>query len=56
MQADDLLSAPRVQQPARLRVTGKGQKERVVFLTAESYDLLQAWLAIRPASPHQAIF
>jgi len=56
LQADDLLSAPRDQQPARLRVTGKGQKERVVFLTADSYDLLQAWLAIRPASPHQAIF
>lgn len=56
LQPDDLLSAPRLQQPARLRVTGKGQKERVAFLTADSYDLLQAWLAIRPASPHQAIF
>ena len=56
LQPDDLLSAPSVEQPARLRVTGKGQKERVVFLTAESYDLLQAWLAIRPTSPHQAIF
>jgi len=56
LQSDDLLSAPGVEQPARLRVTGKGQKERVVFLTAESYDWLQAWLAIRPTSPHQAIF
>ena len=56
LQHHDLLSAPRGQQPARLRVRGKGQKERVVFLTAESYDWLQAWLAIRPASPHQAIF
>jgi integrase/recombinase XerC len=56
LQSDDLLSAPSVQQPARLRVKGKGQKERLVFLTAESYDQLQYWLAMRPDSPHQAIF
>jgi len=56
LQLDDLLSAPMVEQPARLRVMGKGQKERVVFLTAECYDLLQQWLTIRPPSPHQAIF
>lgn len=56
LQRDDLLSAPTVEQPARLRVTGKGQKERLVFLSADSYDVLQQWLAIRPASPHQAIF
>lgn len=53
---DDLLSAPSLQQPARLRVTGKGQKERLVFLSPESYALLQQWLAMRPASPHQTIF
>jgi len=56
LQADNLLSAPTLQQPARLRVTGKGQKERVVFLSADSYALLQQWLAIRPASPHPALF
>jgi site-specific recombinase XerD len=56
LHSDDLLSAPSLQQPARLRVTGKGQKERLVFLSAECYNLLQEWLTIRPASPHQAIF
>jgi len=56
LQSDDLLSAPSVQQPARLRVRGKGQKERLVFLTTESYALLQGWLAMRPDSPHQTTF
>lgn len=56
LQSDDLLSAPTVKQPARLRVRGKGQKERLVFLTTESYDLLQGWLAIRPNNPPQTIF
>jgi len=56
LHSDDLLSAPSAQQPARLRVTGKGQKERRVLLTAECYALLQDWLAIRPDSPHQTIF
>jgi site-specific recombinase XerD len=56
LQSDDLLSAPSAQQPARLRVTGKGQKERRVLLTAECYTLLQDWLALRPDSPHLTIF
>jgi len=56
LQSDDLLSAPGAQQPARLRVKGKGQKERRVLLTPESYALLQDWLALRPDSPHQTIF
>ena len=56
LHSDDLLSAPSVQQPARVRVMGKGRQERIVFLSPESYDVLQAWLTSRPASPHQAIF
>jgi len=51
-----LLSAPTADQPARLRVWGKGQKERLVLLTADAYALLQAWLQIRPTSEHQTIF
>ena len=33
----DLLAAPVNEQPARLRVMGKGQKERMVLLTADAY-------------------
>ena len=53
---DALLSSPNSQQPARLRVNGKGQKERIVLLTADAYAVLQAWLEVRPHSQHQPIF
>jgi len=56
LHSNDLLSAPNAHQPARLRVKGKGQKERRVLLTAECYALLQDWLALRPDSPHHSIF
>ena len=52
----DLLTPPTGQQPARLRVCGKGQKERVVLLTADTYAVLQAWLGQRPDSEHETIF
>ena len=52
----DLLAAPTATQPARLRVLGKGQKERLVLLTADAYAVLTAWLAERPASDHPHIF
>ena len=34
--------------PARLRVLGKGQKERIVYLNHDAYAALQAWLVVRP--------
>jgi site-specific recombinase XerD len=40
----------------RLRVLGKGQKERFVLLTADAYAVLQAWLAVRPASVVPQVF
>lgn len=52
----DLLALPVNQQPARLRVMGKGQKERMVLLTADAYAVLAAWLAERPASDSPYIF
>jgi site-specific recombinase XerD len=52
----DLLTPPTDEQPARLRVYGKGQKERVVLLTADAYAVLQEWLQQRPASEHKTIF
>jgi integrase/recombinase XerD len=41
---------------ARLRVYGKGQKERIAWLTTETWLTLQAWLEVRPESEAQALF
>ncbi len=56
LQLGDLLAAPTAARPARLRVCGKGQKERIVLLTAEAYAVLADWLAVRPACAPLAIF
>lgn len=52
----DLLYPAGPEQPARLRVCGKGRKERIVLLSADAYAVLQGWLALRPASEHKAVF
>ena len=52
----DLLTFPTDDQPARLRVCGKGQKERVVLLTADAYAVLQEWIRQRPPSEYDTIF
>ena len=52
----DVLSAPTGTQPARLRVCGKGRKERVVLLSADAYAVLAVWLAERPAAAPSAVF
>jgi site-specific recombinase XerD len=41
---------------ARLRVHGKGDKERTVWLTQETWRPVQAWLGIRPASQQRTLF
>jgi site-specific recombinase XerD len=56
LKVSDLLSLPAGNQPARLRVCGKGQKERIVLLTADAYAVLHEWLQQRPASEHPTIF
>jgi site-specific recombinase XerD len=56
LQLADVLSPATENQPARLRVCGKGRKERIVLLTADAYAVLQSWLAERPPSPHPWIF
>jgi len=56
LQPTDLLAAPSADQPARLRVCGKGQKERVVLLTSDAYAVLQTWLAVRSASDQPFLF
>jgi site-specific recombinase XerD len=52
----DQLEIPDQGHLARLRVHGKGDKERTVWLTQETWLCVQAWLAIRPASQSQALF
>ena len=56
LQPTDLLTPAHADQPARLRVCGKGRKERVVLLTADAYAVVQAWLAVRPASDQPYLF
>ena len=41
---------------ARLRVCGKGEKERIVWLTAPWRQLLANWLAVRPPAVAQTVF
>lgn len=53
---DDLSWPPKRTEPARLRVTGKGRKERIVWVTPYWFSVLDAWLAVRPASDSPAIF
>lgn len=43
-------------QRARLRVQGKGSKERFVWVVGETLELLQTWLSQRPAVESQALF
>jgi site-specific recombinase XerD len=56
LKGEDVLSPAQEEQPARLRVCGKGQKERVVLLTGDAYAVLQAWLEARPGSAHAQLF
>jgi site-specific recombinase XerD len=52
----DLLTPPSTDQPARVRVYGKGEKERVVLLTADAYAVLEEWIQARPQSDSDHIF
>jgi site-specific recombinase XerD len=56
LELSDVLAPANGDQPARLRVRGKGQKERLVLLTGDAYQVLAAWLQVRPTNPSQRIF
>ncbi len=56
LKLSDVLSQAQDGQPGRLRVCGKGRKERVVWLSADAYAVLEAWLAERPATEKTVIF
>jgi integrase/recombinase XerC len=56
LKLEDIFAPAGENQPARLRVCGKGRKERIVLLTEDAYAVLQSWLRERPASPHRQVF
>jgi len=56
LKLQDIMAPAGLHQPARLRVCGKGRKERMVLLTEDAYAVLQAWLEMRPVSSHDHIF
>jgi site-specific recombinase XerD len=56
LQVDDYEPASAPDQAARLRVRGKGDKERIVWLLPEIAAVLETWLQERPQSPYRALF
>jgi len=56
LRLDDLEPPPTPEDLARLRVFGKGRKERFAWVPPRLYASLQAWLAVRPDSNHPALF
>lgn len=56
LKMSDVLSPAEGARPARLRVCGKGRKERVVWLTAEAYAVLETWLQARPTTEDPHVF
>ncbi|MBA4380773.1 MAG: hypothetical protein C0393_08915, partial [Anaerolinea sp.] len=56
LKVSDVLNQPEGERPARIRVEGKGRKERVVWLSADAYAVLAEWLAERGESRSAHIF
>ncbi|MCL5996516.1 MAG: tyrosine-type recombinase/integrase [Chloroflexi bacterium] len=52
----DVLEGPEGGASMQVRVCGKGQKERMIPLTADAYAVLTQWLAARPASSEPYVF
>lgn len=53
---DQLEPPPSPQQLAKLRVKGKGNKERMVWLPPTAWDKLLTWLVLRPPVDHDYLF
>lgn len=56
LKVEAVLSKPDAEHPGRLRVYGKGRKERIVWLTADAYAVLNTWLRKRPVTTDPHIF
>jgi site-specific recombinase XerD len=47
----EVLSPATDGQPARVRVIGKGCKERIIYLSVDAYAVVARWLALMPGLP-----
>ena len=56
LQLDDIEELTSLGNLAKLRVHGKGDKERVVWLTSSLWRTLQDWLEKRPISASDRVF
>jgi len=56
LQLSDFEASQQPSELSSLRVTGKGQRQRRVWLVPETSQLLQAWLSQRPAVQDEALF
>lgn len=56
LQLSDFEASQQPSELSSLRVTGKGQRQRRVWLVPETSQLLQAWLSQRPAVQNGALF
>jgi site-specific recombinase XerC len=50
------LAAEHARQRSRLKVLGKGRRERMVFQAADAEGALLDWLAVRPKTTHAFVF
>ena len=53
---DDVFFSGRADQASRLRIHGKRQTERIVFLSAQAEQRLRAYLVVRPTTKERALF
>ncbi|VAW38749.1 hypothetical protein MNBD_CHLOROFLEXI01-3152 [hydrothermal vent metagenome] len=56
LSCDHLEAPPLPRQMARLRVVGKGRKERIAWITPYWYETVSQWLAIRAPAKTNALF
>jgi site-specific recombinase XerD len=56
LQVKDVIRQPSEGHPAQVRVQGKGQKERMVLLSADAYSVLQQWLEERGERTETSVF
>lgn len=56
LQRQNVLPPASPEQPARLRVEGKGRKQRMVLLSSDAYAVMQEWLQVRPPSESPLLF
>jgi site-specific recombinase XerD len=56
LKVGDVVSPAAGERPARVRVCGKGRKERMVLLGADAYAVLETWLHARPTTDDPHVF